>query len=532
MMRVSHTNQEDAAPGQGPGRCPFSNHNNLKITTIMKKLFIMIAASALLFTGCDNDPNDGNNTNNILRFLDPETGEMTVPKESGRLEIKIDSEVSYVDVKPVVRIVSGAGSTGGGTPWLVYKTKSGPEAGVVLLEFEYAANPTYENRLAEVDIFSDGSDNPAGRLTAKIVQSQIDRIALSKTNFLVPTAGTGFDVEVTSNVEYEVEIEASAQGWITEGTADGDKHTFTANALSGGDERSGKITFKSTDGATFAEALIVQREGNLIDMAANVAGNRMWPKWENNERLMGMETITVEALINGNFMKGDYQLYDDRISTILGVENKFIFRVGDRTVYANQLELLWLENQPNALSDPNETLFFDRFVGVNTNNPLPEARIPQHTWTHVAATFDIPNTTVRLYINGNMVGERLLPDPRCTMHPVDLGIPRDDQNLTNNFWVGFTPNVYDEEGQTEPDKRFIDGMISEVRIWDRVLPASEFKVPNHFWSVDPNSDGLVAYWKFNDGTGTTDYGTIKDHSPLGNDLATRFPINWEFVSLP
>ena len=59
---------------------------------------------------------------------------------------------------------------------------------------------------------------------------------------------------------------------------------------------------------------------------------------------------------------------------------------------------------------------------------------------------------------------------------------------------------------------------------------------NHMYTVDPSSDGLVAYWKFNDGNGNV----VKDHTSNGNDLQGQ-TLNggtwqsgflWQGVSLP
>ncbi len=42
------------------------------------------------------------------------------------------------------------------------------------------------------------------------------------------------------------------------------------------------------------------------------------------------------------------------------------------------------------------------------------------------------------------------------------------------------------------------------------------------------SDGLVAYWKFDEGAGKT----IKDQTSYGNDLTVEKELKWVNVSLP
>ena len=67
-----------------------------------------------------------------------------------------------------------------------------------------------------------------------------------------------------------------------------------------------------------------------------------------------------------------------------------------------------------------------------------------------------------------------------------------------------------------------------MRIGNKVLSPADFKATNHFYYVDPASEGLVAYWRFNEGQGTT----IKDHTANGNDLEMNKAPQWVSVSLP
>ena len=76
--------------------------------------------------------------------------------------------------------------------------------------------------------------------------------------------------------------------------------------------------------------------------------------------------------------------------------------------------------------------------------------------------------------------------------------------------------------------RYLDGKIAEVRIWNKTLSADEINAPTHFYTVDPASDGLVAYWKFDEGAGNK----IKDYSVNGNDLTVDSVPGWTKVSLP
>ncbi len=74
----------------------------------------------------------------------------------------------------------------------------------------------------------------------------------------------------------------------------------------------------------------------------------------------------------------------------------------------------------------------------------------------------------------------------------------------------------------------MDGKISEVRIWNKTLTEAEINEATHFYTVDTSSEGLVAYWKFDEGAGST----IKDYSVNGNDLTVDSVPGWTKVTLP
>ena len=86
------------------------------------------------------------------------------------------------------------------------------------------------------------------------------------------------------------------------------------------------------------------------------------------------------------------------------------------------------------------------------------------------------------------------------------------------FWLGYS----------YAGDRYLDGEMSEVRIWDHCLTEEEINAPTQFYTVSPASEGLTAYWKMDDGEGTL----LKDSSPNGNDLTLDNPARWPKVSLP
>lgn len=66
-----------------------------------------------------------------------------------------------------------------------------------------------------------------------------------------------------------------------------------------------------------------------------------------------------------------------------------------------------------------------------------------------------------------------------------------------NSTVNLTRNCY--IGRSFDGTRWLPGEISEVRIWNVERTAEQ--IADNPYKVDPASEGLVAYWKFNEGSG-------------------------------
>ena len=60
--------------------------------------------------------------------------------------------------------------------------------------------------------------------------------------------------------------------------------------------------------------------------------------------------------------------------------------------------------------------------------------------------------------------------------------------------------------------QYFSGRLAEIRLWNKALSPST--IATTLCGVDPNSDGLVAYWKMNQ----TEGYVIKDVSNHGYDM--------------
>ena len=197
-----------------------------------------------------------------------------------------------------------------------------------------------------------------------------------------------------------------------------------------------------------------------------------------------MTQFTAEALVRQN-------VAGRLISTVMGVEGHYLLRIGDAGVPDNQLQIASSTNQTNA----NMALTLGQ-------------------WTHIACVFDHGQTTV--YFNG----KKVLDAANSGRSSVTWGAYGTDKSEMSGryFWLGYS----------YAGDRYLDGEMAEVRVWDHCLTAEEINGATHFYTVSPASDGLIAYWKMDDGEGTL----LKDSSPNGNDLTLDNPTRWPKVSLP
>lgn len=108
--------------------------------------------------------------------------------------------------------------------------------------------------------------------------------------------------------------------------------------------------------------------------------------------------------------------------------------------------------------------------------------LPNDKWLHLACVYDGSQGKKFVYVNGELQGELL--DTRGTI------------DLTQAY--GHDKNAAFYIGQSAADNRYMDGYVSEVRVWAVARSAADLK--NNVCWVDPLTDGLVAYWRFNEST--------------------------------
>ncbi|GHV00266.1 phospholipase [Bacteroidia bacterium] len=204
------------------------------------------------------------------------------------------------------------------------------------------------------------------------------------------------------------------------------------------------------------------------------------PSMATSAAVQGLTQVTFETLIHPRAWKS--------ISSIMGVEDYFLVRVGD-TFPQDQMHLAYNNG--------------------NSAGPKLEAG----KWQHLAITLDLPTRQLKWYIDGALKQTTTVSLSAATYPSLNLGA---NSKNTNKFFIGYS---YDAS-------RWFDGEMCEVRIWNVVRTQQE--IADNFYEIDPATPGLVGYWKCDEGVGSA----IRDHSPSGNNATSDKALTWVKVSLP
>lgn len=194
--------------------------------------------------------------------------------------------------------------------------------------------------------------------------------------------------------------------------------------------------------------------------------------------------ISIRFPVGTYFTSFTYEtlLYIDWLSsnnTIMGTEGVMILRIGD------------------APGTPKDYLEVAGGQHYNTTEGLKEKR-----WYHVALTYDQPSGKTAMYVNGTKWAESA------------WGIAGFDPNSDVGFNIGMLPGF---QWGTRP----LHGYLSELRVWS--VARTENQLNQNMFGVDPNSDGLALYYKF-DGSEIQEGGGIKDAAKGINGTTNGIPI--------
>lgn len=134
------------------------------------------------------------------------------------------------------------------------------------------------------------------------------------------------------------------------------------------------------------------------------------------------------------------------------------------------------------------------------------------TWQHVAGTFD--GDSLKLYLNGVQVASSAFTGTIANSpnaYPLSIGRLADP---------------------SQSARRYFNGLIDEVRIWNRALDGAEL-LANSSKELDSlSAQGLGGYWRFNENTGSSSYD-VSGNGQVANITSGNWDVNVPFnVQLP
>lgn len=356
----------------------------------------------------------------------------------------------------------------------------------VKVDFEYDELEGLEARSAKVT-FKGGAANPV-ELT--FTQSPKPTLAVTPASAnLDPAVAGTLEVTVTSNVEYEISY-GEGSDWLTNHRTEGNVEKWDYSVYEEeGQQRTAVITFTEKNPAEGAEPLtatVNARQSNLkytINIAnARIASPETWP---NADVMKVGKVFTVEMLARHTGVLST-------LGYLFGIERRFLIRHGDNYP-RNSWELVCARTS----TEPN---------GENSEWKLQVAHysnfLPADKWVHVAVTLD--GTKAVIYLNGEIVAEGELPSD---FKDVDFTEAYTGNNTTQRLYFGWGYG----------NGRDWKGNIAEARIWNRALTQEEIKAEGHYYSVPADSEGLVGYWKMDEGDGSVIY----DATSNGNHFTAQ-----------
>ena len=196
-----------------------------------------------------------------------------------------------------------------------------------------------------------------------------------------------------------------------------------------------------------------------------------------------LSSVTMEAIIRVNS-------FQQEISSIMGIEQYFLMRIGDSNF-------------------PNQQLQVQSTFGKFPESSKQKLLLPGE-WYHVALTWDLANTTIAFYVNGQLQSISNVHG-KSDLTTISLGDKAPDDEFGNggdfNFYFGRS------YGESHDISRQFDGEICEARIWN-VARTQEQIWENMYDIPDPAEEpALCAYWKFDEGTGME----VEDRTGHGNN---------------
>lgn len=249
-----------------------------------------------------------------------------------------------------------------------------------------------------------------------------------------------------------------------------------------------------------ATAYYLVKRSSAITVAAQLTDDFLcFPRLDDPEETElravynSLTAVTYEALIYIDQYDKDVD-----ISTVMGVEQYLLLRIGDANFERQQLQFDGSGSGTQFGKIPSKS---DAAKKLSTGQ-----------WYHVAASYDQATRIARIYLNGKLLDEAK-----------DVGVAGSSPENRIRLAPRVTENGKAGEGycflvgNSYNPNRSLQGKIAEIRVWRTARSGQE--IWNNMYRIDaPESqEDLIGYWKCNDGKGdtVTDYSRYKNHGKFG-----------------
>lgn len=211
-----------------------------------KHLFLFATLLYFVFVGCSGGGGEDEPTPNPQPTPQPETPTITLDSSisssgvsfsNGKGEQSISFTASSDWTLSIAEVRSG-------TSWCTPSATSGSK-GNATVKFTVTENTEYDDRSVSVTIKA-GTASKSFKITQKCAEA----LLVTTHTFEVDQEGGSIEVEVKSNINYQIEVAEAAKNWITETNSRAlttKKHKFTIAASEEYDKREGEIYIKSGD---------------------------------------------------------------------------------------------------------------------------------------------------------------------------------------------------------------------------------------------------------------------------------------------
>lgn len=257
------------------------------------------------------------------------------------------------------------------------------------------------------------------------------------------------------------------------------------------------------DGSSVAYYLV--KRSSAITVAAQLTDN--WIEFplmdtpgEVADAYNGLTALTYEALVNVDRFDLDNKDGVCNISTVMGVEQYLLLRIGDANF---ERQCLQFDGSGNGSQ-----------FGKLPSKSDPAKKLYSGSWYHVACTYDQNERVAMIYVNGKLIDE---------MKEAGVAGPTADNKITLAMRALGMPEAYQFFiGKSYNDFRPLQGKIAEARVWR--VARTEDEIWKNMYRIENPKDqkDLIGYWKFNDGEGNV----VKDYSWVGNHGKAVDDIIW------